>query len=411
MSSSHPVISYRSGPRGRMLYKRSSSASSKAASAAYDELQDEVRQSAAADQTGGSWWVGGQASDPSIIGGLRFNAQASVSSRSASRRRGRRSMVSPVGPGTINLLSDKPLNTLVPSVNSLFSGSAQGSGLFAQGTSIGAKVNKPAAYKGYASMLALRELKTSDGVPEEIQGTDLFDKGDGTWEKQEVVAFGNNPNDPASMALSPQLCKRVDPNQPVIGGAYPTVDHYVEMMRINTATPGQTALGLINQPSQVDSADQCAMARASMQQIRTNRYVPIVRSIAATCDTAAIGNRYYEIATGSGRYTTSMFLGLWNKITNYDEYYAALVNTGKKLLIYVDDSDTRKLAGIDPNGAGGNIIGLLLMIIRAIIVKFPGEARSPRTNPADLYRKVGEPYLKKMFGKTDVTALPAVFTA
>lgn len=412
--STRPFISYSRSSGGRKSSRRA--ASSAAASAAYAQLQREMfsgmsrQQQQQVQAQGSTWWVGGQASDPSMIGGLQMTRPVggSVTGSASSRRRGRRAIISPIGPGTVNLLSDKPLATLVPNLGGLFSGTAQTTdgGLFGTGGAIASKVEKPKNKPAiFDYQVSLRDLKAPD-VPSEIQGTDLFDVPSGKpadYANIDVLAFGNDPNDPLSMALSPQLCERVDPTSPIIGGLYPTVSHYVEIQRINTATPAVTALGIVGQNAELNPTDKCAMARASTRDIQASPYIPIVRSISMECNVEAAKNKFFYIEVGAGRYLTSLFLGLWNKITTHPTYFSALVNTGKKFLLYVDETDQFMRDGVNPadptpkgEPQGDNFVGLFLMIIRAIIVKFPNEVYAARTNPADLYRKVAAKYVTFM---------------
>jgi predicted NAD-dependent protein-ADP-ribosyltransferase YbiA (DUF1768 family) len=269
-----------------------------------------------------------------------------------------------------------------------------GPGNMSNGLGSSATLHNPGEKKAWAAIKAFLEmlkiptivatLKEFKMEPTDIMDTTVIQGVHSHADnKDKIFMFSDKPEkDAAAIYLSPELGVPIQVTEPV-PAVYPSIIHYIEIMKI--ASLSEPALmGASNK-------DACSEARTVLSILSSQ---PSAKTVHAVADQCHIENtNWYKLEAERGRFLVYCWLGIWARYTQNEKMAAVLLATGNKLIIYDNphpfygNGDTK---GDDQAQPGMNVIGVLMMFMRAILKH---KLHQNNNNPIGFFSKLVLPAL------------------
>lgn len=207
--------------------------------------------------------------------------------------------------------------------------------------------------------------------------------------KGKILPFTDKINtDEWAEVLSP-MYGRIMVDEPV-KAVYPSPMHYVEAMKIASLSSGPFSMG--GTPAGLTPCDN---ARQTLAALALQPYATIIKSVADTCKVdLSSTNNWLTIETARGRFWFYLWLALWAKFSQNQQYAAQLVSTGGKILIYYSDDP---IYGQGQDGSKANAVGFLLMILRGIVAAGWAYNRANPVNAIFVFKNLIEPAIAAVY--------------
>ena len=194
-----------------------------------------------------------------------------------------------------------------------------------------------------------------------------------------VLSFGSDvSSDYYAEALSPRYSDLLPINIPVANRNYPSPVHYVEAMKILSVSTPKELLGLV-------PPTPCDYARDQIDLLVNQPNSYIIEDVAGRCDGDRTGD-FYDVSTVAGKFYISLWIALWAKYKINRKYLNTLLGTGRRMLVY---HSSEEFYGINKEMKGGNCVGFMLMLLRAM----PDQILSGKVSPVVIYDLYVRPIL------------------
>ena len=197
-----------------------------------------------------------------------------------------------------------------------------------------------------------------------------------------IFDFTSNASaDRCAISLSPDLGGPLKMSFPV-PAIYPSPTHFVETMKILSSSGS-----MWGGPS--SESLPCSDARSFVHVLASQPHASIIRSAAK--DACPIGG-WYDLDSDKPGFWVFLWMALWYKYLQNQEHRAVLLSTENKLLMFESGEHTYGVTTTGTAREGLNIVGAMLMLIRALIRV--GWMNSYNANPRYLYEQCIKPNMK-----------------
>jgi hypothetical protein len=199
-----------------------------------------------------------------------------------------------------------------------------------------------------------------------------------------IFDFTSNASaDRCAISLSPDLGGPLKMSFPV-PAIYPSPTHFVETMKILSSSGS-----MWGGPS--SGSLPCSDARSFVHVLASQPHASIIRSAAK--DACPIGG-WYDLDSDKPGFWVFLWMALWYKYLQNQEHRAVLLSTENKLLMFESGEHTYGVTTTGTAREGLNIVGAMLMLIRALIRV--GWMNSYNANPRYLYEQCIKPNMKAL---------------